>query len=136
MDNYYAVDQAFIVSVRALKRILKRISSTNDRNWWWIMKETQYFVTVAQGPLLGFPERSFRFPKVAHIKLFGEDGEMVCMHPYTSGVVQRSMRVHDGRLKYAEDWEPFWSPIKVAIRKEGQCQGALAVIRRKGREAR
>jgi hypothetical protein len=120
LNNFFAVDRAHIVSVKALKNILHRISilyRDKDQNWW-IAKETRNYVTIAHSTT-GFPwiaERSFRFPKVAHIKLFGEDGEMVCMHPYTSGVELRSMSVHRGKLKWAEDWEPFWEPIKDGIR--------------------
>ena len=121
MSNPFAVDKIYVISVKALREVLKEISTDEGR--WWIAEDRPHNVVVGftLGKMLADELNNilFKFPKIANVWLFGEDGEIVCMYPISRETIQRGLYWDKDRLVCDEvrDWEAFWPPIKAAMAK-------------------
>lgn len=128
MDNPFAVDQAFVVSVRALRAILKEISTDGQR--WWMEEDNEQSVVIGYNASVeGFNDVLVEFPKIAKVPLFlNADGEIVCLYPVSRRVVQGGLYKKDDKVLLDEvrDWETFWPPIRRALRKH--CAYAIRGI--------
>lgn len=122
-----------MVSVKAIREILKEISSERER--WWVEEEDSASVTLGYNKLpeadLGLNNILFRFPKVANIPLFPDgDGEIICLYPISRDAVQRGLYWENDRLLADEfrDWETFWPPIqKIVARRYSEGSGVRSM---------
>jgi hypothetical protein len=133
MGNPYGVDKAYVISVKALREILKEIST--DEGHWWIAEDKSYSIVIgfALGKMVADELNNilFEFPKVASISLFPDgDGEIVCVYPISREAVQRGLYWENNRLLNDEvkDWEAFWPPLKTAIAKRYSEGGSMTTI--------
>lgn len=110
--NPFAIDQTFVVSVKALREILTEI--TTDKERWWIEDEKEKGVVIGyNGTGDEVNNVLFEFPKIAQIPFPDGDGEIICLYPVSREAVQRGLYWQDDRLLADEvrDWESFWQPL-------------------------
>jgi len=117
VSNPFAVDRTFVVSVKALRGILKEISTAKER--WWVEEDKPHSIVI--GYNTGTEELNniqFEFLKIADVPLFPDgDGQIVCLYPVSRGSIQRGLYWQANRLVFDEvkDWEAFWPPIWEAL---------------------
>jgi hypothetical protein len=130
MSNPLAVDRTYVVSVKALREILKEISTKDEH--WWIENDHDYGTVV--GYRCGSNELNnilFEFPKIASVPLFPDgDGEIICLYPVSRDVVQRGLYWEKNCLLNDEvkDWESFWPPIQRMLAKRYSKDGGVRSI--------
>lgn len=115
--NSFAVDQAYVASVRAIIEIFRDISSSSE--CWWIEREGEHSIDLAYNSLKDQDATIiFRFPKIKRVLLFPEgDWEIVCLYPICREVVQPGIYWDEDRILSDDfqDWEKFWRPIANAL---------------------
>jgi hypothetical protein len=133
MGNPFAIDRTFVVSVKALRGILKEISAGKER--WWIEENRPRGVVI--GYNAGTEELNsiqFEFLKIVDVPLFPDgDGQIVCLYPASRGSIQRGLYWQANRLVFDEvkDWGAFWPPIREALARrysEGSSSSATAAM--------
>lgn len=128
--NPFGVDRAYVVSVKALKKVLRGVSSPSGK--WWVEEVRQDSVVVAhdrhpEAQVPGLEVITFAFPKIADIRLFPDqgEGEIVCLYPLARVAGKTGMYMQGGRVLEDDfrDWEPFWRPVEKGL---AQHHAALA----------
>jgi hypothetical protein len=126
--NPFSVDRAYVVSVRALKKVLAKISSPASK--WWVEEVREKSAVVAQDRqpeslVPGMEVITFSFPKIADISLFPdrEEGEILCLYPLARIAEKPGLYLQGNRLLADDfrDWEPFWRPVE---RELAECRAA------------
>lgn len=124
--NPFAIDRAYVVSVRALREVLMETSVRCESRWW-------VAENAAQDVTIGYRHTEddlnvvlFKFPKIANIPFPDNDGEIVCLYPISREAVQRGLYWENEELKNDEirDWVDFWLPIKVVLDRRSSTQRA------------
>ena len=115
MDNPFAVDRTYVVSVKALREVLKDISTPDTR--WWVEDDHEHGVVVGYRAA-EHNDILFEFPKIASVPLL-PDGEIICLYPVSRSMVQRGLYWQENQLLNDEvrDWEEFWTPIRRGLAK-------------------
>jgi len=102
------IDEAFVVNVKFLRKVLKTISSGKDK--WWIEKE------LAESMVFGHSgAEDAEMPQVAPLLIrFPKISEgMVCLHWTAWETAQSGQYTQDGRtVDDPEEIERFWRPLE------------------------
>jgi hypothetical protein len=125
LRNPFRIDFGLLASVRALREACEELNSTyapryGSKTWRIEADKTDSVVLAYGNPSEPLNVISFKFPKIARIALFGDDGDLVCLYPMSLEQLRRTLTIEDGQVKVAEDgdYDAFWEPLKKILIRE------------------